>query len=167
MNNLKSPCASSCSCDLKTSGLSIWGKEFRSYLYNGGKLKCDECRTETWWSNHDAPTYLCRICKKGLCTTCGVKHFCKDANSHSESKSEGESNKDAGETSKCSSEKCQRFPSGLAIWGSQFHHHLQSGGTIKCDVCRVGTWWINHDGPTYICTICNKGLCISCSKIHC
>ncbi len=62
---------------------------------------------------------------------------------------------------------CKYSNSTLNIWGSQFAHHLSSGGAIKCDDCRTDLARQNEDGPCYVCQLCSQGFCKSCGGKHC
>ena len=61
---------------------------------------------------------------------------------------------------------CNQYPSGMALWASQFEHHLSTGGTLKCDDCRDGVWSNNMDGPAWVCRVCSKGFCEGCGTQH-
>ena len=135
------------SCSYHNSGLDLWASQFAHHLSTGGTLKCDGCRAGVWWTGNDAPAYVCKICNKGFGECCGESHYCPDPNA-------------------CSKNTCDYHDSGMNLWASQFAHHLSTGGTLKCDNCRAGTWWTGHDAPAYVCRRCGKGYCTSCGPIN-
>ena len=135
------------SCNYYPSGMELWASQYEHHLSTGGTLKCDGCRGGFWSNNSDDAAYVCKVCKKGFCDGCGSSHYCSDPNA-------------------CSPENCTYHPSGLKLWGSQFEHHLSTGGTLKCDVCRLGFWSNSEDAPAYECKICKQGLCEECAARH-
>jgi len=131
------------------SSLDQWGAEFAHHLETGGTIKCDICR-EAMCDNSgfNSPAIICKSCGKGMCYGCGESHFFQPA------------------PPTCSPSTCNYIESSLGQWGGEFAHHLSTGGSVKCDVCREALCYESQDGPAYICSLCNKGICESCMNNH-
>ena len=130
------------------SSLDEWGSQYEHHLSTGGTLKCDICREAMCDTNgFDTPAISCKSCGKGMCYGCGEPHFYQSAPT-------------------CSPSTCGYIESSLDSWGVQFADHLESGGSVKCDVCREALCFQSQDGPAYICSLCAKGICESCMNNH-
>jgi hypothetical protein len=131
-------------CRFQNSTLAIWGQEFAHHLSTGGSIKCDVCRNGLATLGHDGPCYICNVCNKGMCESCKNNH----------------------KTATCNPYALVHKQSSLATYRGDFEHHLSTGGTIKCDVCRVALCSLQFDTPCWVCPYCNLGMCAPCSKTH-
>ena len=138
------------SCDQYPSGMELWAHQYEHHISTGGTLKCDDCRNDTWYPGNDGPAWVCRVCQKGFCYNCSG-HACPEAEPEPE---------------RCSPNSIEVHSSGMELWAHQYAHHLSTGGTLKCDDCRNGTWYDDHDGPAWVCRVCGKGFCEDCWSNH-
>jgi hypothetical protein len=131
-------------CRKEKSTLAIYGSQFEHHLLTGGSIKCDICRKDLAKTGNDGSCFICSVCDKGMCKSCKEGH----------------------KTAKCNLESLTFKPSSLSVYKSEYQHHLSTGGTIKCDICRKALCSLEYDSPCYICQFCNKGMCFNCSKSH-
>jgi hypothetical protein len=135
------------------SSTSVYGSQYAHHISTGGTVKCDECRDDLCGTNLDNPCYVCSACNQGLCTSCGPSHCCPTIES-------------AYKQNCCGSHTTQYHDSSNSVYGSQYAHHISTGGTVKCDVCRTDLCGQSSDNPCYVCSRCNKGMCTDCGPSH-
>ena len=158
------------SCDQYPSGMELWASQYEHHISTGGTLKCDDCRNDTWYPGHDGPAWVCRVCQKGFCYNCSG-HACYEPKPEPIPEPEPEQKPEPipePEPDRCSAYTIEVYPSGMDLWAHlyQYKQHVESGGTLKCDDCRKGTWYYGHDGQAWVCRLCRKGFCENCWSKH-